>query len=138
MSQTQNSKVKTIELTGTETAVTFPESHPYYWVINLGNSDLYASASPDIVPDADGVYVIPAGGRERITPESGNTIYVYGTGKAMIRGENDRDCPSFKPVPKGGESSGGNNSYMLSLIQYSMVSADGEILTAENTYTTEE
>lgn len=101
--QTQAPEVKTTELSGAETAVTFSESHPHCWVINLGDSDMYASASPNIVPDADGVYLIPAGGRERITPKSGNTIYVYGTGKAMIRGENDRDCPSFKRAAKGGD-----------------------------------
>ena len=133
MSQTQpqNPEVKTVKLTGTEIAVPFSESHPNYWVINIGDSDLYASARPDIVPDADGVYLIPAGGRERITPESGNTIYIYGKGKAMIRGENDRDCPSFRRAAKGG----GSNAYISSLIQYSVWSADGEILTAENTYT---
>lgn len=103
-------EVKTIEPTGTETAVTFSESHPCCWVINLGDSDLYASARPGIIPDADGVYLIPAGGRERITPEADNTIYVYGTGKAMIRGENDWECPSFRRAAKGGDE-GIWNSY---------------------------
>lgn len=109
MSQPQNPEVKTAKLTGTETAVAFSKSHPCCWVINLGDSDLYASARPGIVPDADGVYLIPAGGRERITPESDNTIYVYGTGKAMIRGENDLDCPSFRRVGKGGDGSAGSS-----------------------------
>ena len=114
MSQTQpqNPEVKTVKLTGTEIAVPFSESHPCCWVINLGDSDLYASARPNIVPDADGVYLIPAGGRERITPESGNTIYVYGTGKAMIRGENDLDCPSFRRAAKGGENCNALTGYV--------------------------
>ena len=30
-------KVKTIELTGTETAVTFPQNYPYYMILNMGD-----------------------------------------------------------------------------------------------------
>ena len=109
MPQPQAPEVKTVKLTGTEIAVPFSESHPNYWVINLGDSDLYASARPNIVPDADGVYPIYPGGRERIKPGSNNTIYIFGTGKALIRAENDQDCPSYNPAAKTNSSGNGGS-----------------------------
>lgn len=97
--------IKTIEPTGTEIAVTFPEGHPYYWIINLGNEDIYASANPGIVPDGDGVYLISAGGRERISPAfSADTIFILGKGKVKIRAEEIAACPSFSRTAKGGET----------------------------------
>lgn len=104
--------VKTIELTGTETAVTFPEGHPYYWIINLGNEDIYASANPNIVPDGDGVYLISAGDRERISPAfSADTVFIVGKGKVKIRAEEIAACPSFSRTAKGGEGNGFVNIY---------------------------
>ena len=95
--------IKTIKPTGTEIAVTFPEGHPYYWIINLGNEDIYASANPGIVPDGDGVYLISAGGRERISPAfSADTIFILGKGKVKIRAEEIAACPSFNRTAKGG------------------------------------
>lgn len=105
--------VKTIELTGTETAVTFSEGHKYYWITNLGNGDIYASASSGIVPDADGVYLIPAGGEERISPDLyADTVFIVGKGKVKIRAEEIASCPSFNRAAKGGENSNALMGYV--------------------------
>lgn len=47
--------VKTITLEGTEIAVKFPQGHPYYFITNMGDSEIYVSDTSNIVPYADGV-----------------------------------------------------------------------------------
>jgi len=88
--------VKTIELSGTETAVRFGENYPYFWVRNYGSGDVYMSLSPDVAPDADGVIRIPA----RSGRSSGDFI---GSGKIEITPQHNAVCPFFKPAGKGGD-----------------------------------
>ena len=96
--------VKTVELTGTETAVTFSQGHPYYWVQNFSDSDMYMSVSPKIVPNADGVIRIPANsGRSTGDVGQTNTLYILGSGKVEITAQYNAVCPYFKYTAKGGE-----------------------------------
>lgn len=112
-----------------EIAVTFSEGHPYYWIINLGNEDIYASANPGIVPDGDGVYLISAGCRERISPAfSADTIFIVGKGKVKIRAEEIASCPSFSRTVKGGES--GETHSAVSADKYADI-VQGEAIIAE-------
>ncbi len=90
-------KVKTIELTGTETAVRFPQNYPYYMILNMGDSEVCASGNPGIVPYADGVYAVPAGTEIRVSPEaSGDTVWLLGSGRVQVRAEEIAAQTSFK------------------------------------------
>jgi len=98
--------VKTIELSGTETAVRFGENYPYFWVWNYGSGDVYMSLSPGIAHDADGVIRIPArSGRSSGDVGQANVLYFIGSGKIEITPQHNAVCPFFKPAAKGGESS---------------------------------
>lgn len=99
--------VKTITLTGGETAVKFDANYPYFWVQNFSDSDMYMSVSPNIVPDADGVILVPAKcGRSTGDVGQTNTLYISGSGKVEITAQYNAVCPYFKYAGKGGEING--------------------------------
>ena len=103
--------VTTITLTGEEVPVKFSAGYPFYWVNNLGDSEVYALSSPNITADADGVCAVPSGGSVRLGAGSpAETIYLLGTGRVQIYASGNAHCP-FKLAPKGGE--GGGGSYTL-------------------------
>ena len=52
-------------------------------VQNLGSSTIYASAKAGIVPEADGVCAIPAGG-SAVIPDTHGTVYLFGSGKVQF------------------------------------------------------
>ncbi|MBP1560359.1 MAG: hypothetical protein J6C96_03840 [Oscillospiraceae bacterium] len=94
--------VTTITLTGEEVPVKFSAGYPFYWVNNLGDSEVYASSSPNITADADGVCAVPSGGSVRLGAGSpANTIYLQGTGRVQIYASGNAHCP-FKMARKGG------------------------------------
>ncbi len=98
--------VKTTTLSGTETKVTLPQNYPFCFIANMSEAEIYASGNPGVVPYADGVYTVPAGTEIRISPEaSGDTLWLLGSGKVQIRGEEIAAPTSFKRSVKGGESS---------------------------------
>ncbi len=98
-------KVKTIELTGTETAVRFPQNYPHYMILNMGDSEICASGNPGIVPYADGVYAVPAGAEIRVSPEaSGDTVWLLGSGRVQVRAEEIAAQTSFRSRGKGGDT----------------------------------
>jgi len=98
--------MKTITLTGTETSVQFDKKYPYIWVRNLGEANVYMSVKPNIVPDADGVTVIPAGGGASNGDESQtDVLYLLGSGKVAVSPQFNAVCPFFKSAGKGGGES---------------------------------
>lgn len=102
-----NSNVTTISLDGTEITVEFSKGYPYYQITNKGDTDIYVSLSPNIIPEAEGVYTVSAGGTERIG--EGYPIkkfYILGTSKTYIRGEQIAAPTSFRLAGKGGEDGG--------------------------------
>ena len=104
-----NSNVTTITLDGNEIKIEFSESYPYYQITNKGDTDIYVSLSPNITPEAEGVYTVSAGGSEIIGGGySFNAFYVLGTGKAYIRGKQNAMPASFKIARKGGGGSAEN------------------------------
>lgn len=106
--------VKTINLTGSETEVKFGGKYPYFWVYNPGNSDIYMSVKPGIVPDSDGVILIPSGGG-KCSGDVGqtDTLYFLGSGKIEISPQFNAICPFFK-VAKGGDDDSLLNGFIYS------------------------
>ncbi|MDE6763728.1 MAG: hypothetical protein K2J73_08630 [Oscillospiraceae bacterium] len=99
-----NSNVATITLAGNEIKVEFESGYPYYQITNKGDMDIYVSASPNITPEADGVYTVSAGGWEIIGEGYPfDKFYILGTGKAYIRGKQNAMPASFKRGGKGGD-----------------------------------
>ena len=93
----------TVTLSGTAEKVTLPSAYGWVWVKNMSDADIFAGLSADISEGADGVMVIPAGECGRIQTDGFNSIYLVGTGNALVVAQNYADCP-FKVGGKGGES----------------------------------
>ncbi len=98
---------KTITLTGSETAVKFDKQYPYFWARNLGESDVYMSVKPGIIPDSDSVIFIPTGGGAS-TEYVGqvDNLFFLGSGKIEVSAQFNGICPFFKSRKGGVEKSG--------------------------------
>ena len=92
----------TVTLSGTAEKVTLPAAYGWVWVKNMSDADMFAGLSADISEGADGVMVIPSGECGRIQTDGFNSIYLMGTGNALVVAQNYADCP-FKVGAKGGE-----------------------------------
>ena len=93
----------TVTLSGTAEKVNLPAAYGWVWLKNMSDADMFAGLSADISEGADGVMVIPAGECGRIQTDGFNSIYLVGTGNALVVAQNYADCP-FKVGGKGGES----------------------------------
>lgn len=93
----------TVTLSGSAEKVTLPAAYGWVWLKNMSDSDMFAGLSADISEGADGVMVIPSGECGRIQTDGFNSIYLMGTGNALVVAQNYADCP-FKAGGKGGES----------------------------------
>ena len=92
----------TVTLSGTADKVTLPAAYGWVWLKNMSDADMFAGLSADISEGADGVMVIPSGECGRIQTDGFNSIYLMGTGNALVVAQNYADCP-FKVGGKGGE-----------------------------------
>lgn len=99
--------VGTVTLTGTAEKVTLPASYGWVWVKNMSEGDIFAGLSEDISEGADGVMVIPSGECGRIQADGFRSVWLLGTGNALVIAQNYADCP-FKSGGKGGENGGGS------------------------------
>lgn len=121
---------KTITLTGEEIAVRFDRNYPYFWAINHGDSNVYMSDSPGIVPDTDGVVTVPTDSGARLwVGKKADTLYLLGNGEINVSAQYDGECPFFKPAGKGGDS-----DLLLSGFAYSSTAALDEILSTNKLY----
>ena len=94
----------TITLTGSEQAVQFDRSYPYFWVQNLGGSDVLISMDSGIIDGADGVITVPAGGScGTMHGYPADKLYLLGSGQVQIMGTGSAFNP-FKAARKGGEN----------------------------------
>ena len=93
----------TVTLSGAVEKVTLPAAYGWVWLKNMSDVDMFAGLSADISEGADGVMVIPSGECGRIQTDGFNSIYLMGTGNALVVAQNYADCP-FKVGGKGGES----------------------------------
>lgn len=119
--------IKTIKLNGKEQMVQGLGGFNTI-VHNLGSKSIYASRLPNIAAEADDVAEIPAGAAKLISTTNG-TVYVLGTGKAELTGQ-DHDGVNFKQP----SSLGGDGTATDALIDY-VDSKDAEGLDAAKTYT---
>lgn len=94
--------VGTVTLTGAAEKVTLPASYGWVWVKNMSDSDIFAGLSEDISEGADGVMTIPAGECGRIQADGFRSVWLLGTGNALVVAQNYAECP-FKSGGKGGE-----------------------------------
>lgn len=108
------SNVKTVTLAADAvTTVRFDASFPYYWIDNQTEDTIYAAIGAEPVPETDGTFTVPAGGKVRlsggITPSE---IKLKGSGKVQIVASGIAECPfNSAPVSGGGKELTGNSSY---------------------------
>ena len=87
----------TVTLTGTAEKVNLPAVYGWVWLKNMSDVDMFAGLSADISEGADGVMVIPSGECGRIQTDGQDSVYLMGSGNALVVAQNYADCP-FKEV----------------------------------------
>ena len=68
----------------------------------MSDADMFVGLSDGVSAGADGVMRIPAGECGRVQTDGLNSIYLMGTGNALVVAQNYAECP-FKLGGKGGE-----------------------------------
>ena len=92
----------TVTLSGAVEKVTFPAVYGWVWVKNMSDADMFVGLSDGISAGADGVMRIPAGECGRIQTDGQDSVYLIGSGNALVVAQNYADSP-FKVGGKGGE-----------------------------------
>ena len=92
----------TVTLSGAAEKVTFPAVYGWVWVKNMSDADMFVGLSDGISAGADGVMRIPAGECGRVQTDGQDSVYLIGSGNALVVAQNYADCP-FKVGGKGGE-----------------------------------
>lgn len=124
------SSIKTVALSGAEVKVEGLGGQNTN-ILNLGSAPIYASSTPRIVPDADGVAEIPAGGGVVLYDTRG-TVYLYGTGRAQLTGS-DYNTANFKVPSSPGGGGGGSGGVSQAYVD----ARDAATLTAAKKYADE-
>lgn len=96
--------IKTVELTGSEAKVEGLGGRNTA-IYNKSEGAMYASCSPNVTPNADGVIEIPAGGYRGLDDTNG-IIYLLGTGRVELTGT-DSSVNFKQPSSSNGTSGGG-------------------------------
>lgn len=92
----------TVTLSGAVEKVTLPAVYGWVWVKNMSDADMFVGLSDGISAGADGVMRIPAGECGRVQTDGQDSVYLMGTGNALVVAQNYADSP-FKAGGKGGE-----------------------------------
>ena len=92
----------TVTLSGAVEKVTFPAVYGWVWVKNMSDADMFVGLSNGISAGADGVMRIPVGECGRVQTDGQDSVYLIGSGNALVVAQNYADCP-FKVGGKGGE-----------------------------------
>ena len=91
----------TVTLSGAVEKVTLPAVYGWVWVKNMSDADMFVGLSESVSAGADGVMRIPAGECGRVQTDGQDSVYLMGTGNALVVAQNYADCP-FKVGGKGG------------------------------------
>ena len=94
--------IKTVTTTAGVNTIAFPEFFKYFWIKNIGDTTVYASAFADVSAGVDNTSVINSGEAVCIENVDDDNVYISGAGSVEIHAQNNPDCP-FKVAPKGGE-----------------------------------
>ena len=92
----------TVALSGAVEKVTLPAVYGWVWVKNMSDADMFVGLSDGVSAGADGVMRIPAGECGRVQTDGQDSVYLIGSGNALVVAQNYADCP-FKVGGKGGE-----------------------------------
>lgn len=92
----------TVALSGAVEKVTLPAVYGWVWVKNMSDADMFVGLSDGVSAGADGVLAIPAGECGRVQTDGQDSVYILGSGNALVVAQNYADCP-FKVGGKGGE-----------------------------------
>ena len=92
----------TVTLSGAVEKVTLPAAYGWVWAKNMSDADMFVGLSDGISAGADGVMRIPAGECGRVQTDGQDSVYLMGSGNALVVAQNYADCP-FKAGGKGGE-----------------------------------
>ena len=101
----------TVNLDGSECAVRFDTCFRAFAVRNDSGADVFISKSSGIVPDADGIMCVRSGGSTVFAHNDldKNAVYLLGTGKVMVHGQQDSNNPfNYAPTIVGGVQASGN------------------------------
>ena len=94
--------IKTVTTTTGVNTVTFPEFFKYFWIKNIGDTTVYASAFANVSAGVDNTSVIKSGDTVCVENIDNDNVYISGEGSVEIHAQNYADCP-FKVGVKGGE-----------------------------------
>lgn len=94
--------IKTVITTTGVNTVTFPEFFKYFWIKNIGDTTVYASAFADVGAGVDNTSIIKSGDTVCVENIDNDNVYISGEGSVEIHAQNYADCP-FKIGGKGGE-----------------------------------
>ena len=94
--------IKTVTTTTGVNTVTFPEFFKYFWIKNIGDTTVYASAFANVSAGVDNTSVIKSGDTVCVENIDNDNVYISGEGSVEIHAQNYADCP-FKIGGKGGE-----------------------------------
>ena len=94
--------IKTVTTTTGVNTVTFPEFFKYFWIKNIGDTTVYASAFANVSAGVDNTSVIKSGDTVCVENIDNDNVYISGEGSVEIHAQNYADCP-FKVGGKGGE-----------------------------------
>ena len=92
----------TVALSGAAEKVTFPAVYGWVWVKNMSDADMFVGLSESVSAGADGVMRISAGECGRVQTDGQDSVYLIGSGNALVVAQNYADSP-FKVGGKGGE-----------------------------------
>lgn len=99
-----NTNAVILTLDGAQTAE-FSKGYDYYWIINLGTTDITASVTED-ASASDGAVIVPGGGAVcTMHGFSADKLYLNGSGRIQVIGSNSAISPFSAP------SGGGNVSF---------------------------
>lgn len=95
--------IKTVTTTTGVNTVTFPEFFKYFWIKNIGDTTVYASAFANVSAGVDNTSIIKSGDTVCVENIDNDNVYISGEGSVEIHAQNYAECP-FKVGAKGGEA----------------------------------